>query len=79
MQIGYLMDKKRFYKDLGKFLGVPSNVEILNIYEGEYYREGCPTCGGDIEFDITVYGKNIDGTQYHQRFESRLADFLNSL
>ena len=69
----------RLKEDLAKYLGLPKEAKVVSIDESCYYREGCPTCGGDYEWTVTVRWIGKDGKAKHENHTGSLADFLSDI
>lgn len=70
--------KEQFFKDFANYHGLPDDLVIESLVQECYYTEGCPTCGGDYEYTMYVFG-NLNGKSYFKSVGGTVADFINSL
>lgn len=74
-----MINREEFYRALGDYFGVPSDVTITKVDEDATYYEGCPTCGGDMEYSVYISGLDAEGKPFGKEYSGTLADFIQSL
>jgi hypothetical protein len=74
-----MIDRQEFYRAVGDYFGVPSDVTITSVDEYASPYVGCPTCGGGMDYEVTVTGTYQNGRRYSKDFDGRLIDFIESL
>lgn len=72
-----MSSREQFYSDFAKHYGI--RFKITKILQRASYIEGCPTCGGDMEFTVDVYGIDSKGKSAHQEISGNISDFINNL
>ena len=72
-----MFNKQNFYDALAYYHGIKWTV--THVEEECYYREGCPTCGGDYEYSLYISGVDENGNRQGKNVDGRLSDFINSL
>jgi hypothetical protein len=69
--------EERFHDAIKEYLGVPKDAEIFLTEECDYL-EGCPTCGGTYEWQVTVSwyetGPGPRGGKVRKRYKNRTFD-----
>lgn len=69
----------RFEDAVKAYFGIPADAEI-SIDEDCTYYEGCPTCGGDYEWEVNVWWYDKPTKKYITKtYNGKMIDFINSL
>ncbi len=75
--------KTNYEQAVKEYFDIPSDAEI-DIYDDCYYTEGCPTCGGDYEFTVSVQ-YNVEKTKTNpygyksHTYNGKMTEFLADL
>jgi len=76
---------EQFEAEVRKYFDIPDTADV-RIDDDATYWEGCPTCGGDYDFTVTVTyydeslktSKNPRGYNSHT-YNGKMTEFLRTL